>query len=360
MKAAMIRAFTEGAGDIRIEEVPVPQPGPGQVRARMLLCPVNPSDLNFVRGTYYRALERIVWNQGRTDPGQPVYFDAARRTACPRPPYALGLEGVGIVDACGSGFLAKRLLGKRVAVAAGPPNGTWQEFTLVDARRAFTMPGGFADDQAAMFLANPISAYVMVREVLGVSRGSWVLLTAAGSALGKSIVRLGRRQGFHTICVVRSAANTAELAALGADAVVETSRQDLVSEVARITNRRGVQYALDCVGGDLAADVVRCLGLDGHLVVYGTLSDAPFEIAVRDLMMPCARVSGFYLGNWMAQQTPVKLLGILRKVRRLAVEGVFQTQVTEVFPLERVAAAIDAATAPGRTGKVLLRIGTLD
>ena len=358
MKSARVAAFTDDPADIRIEDVPVPEPAAGEVRVRMLLSPVLPSDLYFAGGTYYRALERVIWNQGRPAADAAVYFDPERTTVCPVPPYALGREGVGIVEECGSGFLAKRLLGKRVAVAGGPPNGTWQESVVVNAKRAVVVPDRIDDEQAAMFLANPISACALVRDVLRVPRGAWLLLTAAGSTLGKGIVRMGRRDGFRTLCVVRSDANTEQLRALGADVVVDTSRDDLVAEVARITGGQGVRYALDCVGGELAADVVRCLGLGGHLVLYGTLATGPIPVAVRDLMMPMARVSGFYLGNWLSQQSPLKMLGLLRTVRKLALEGVFETQVTDTFPLDEVSQAVTTAIAPGRTGKVMLRIGS--
>ena len=357
MKSARLDAFAQQTGDIRIVDVPVPEPGPGQVRVRMLLSPVNPSDLNFVHGTYHAALERIIWNQRRPTSDARVYYDPAHANPCPIPPYALGGEGVGIVDACGSGFLARRLRGQRVAIAGGPPNGTWQEYTLADAKRAVVVPESVPDEQAAMFFVNPLTAYVLVREVLRVRRDDWLLLTAAGSALGKSIVRLGRRDGFRTICVVRSGANSAELAALGASAVIETNRQDLVAEVARITGDRGVLHALDCVGGELAGRVVRCLGLGGRLVIYGTLGDSPLQIPGRDLMMPAARISGFLLPVWMAQQSPLKLLGMLRTVRRLTVEGIFHTEVGATYALEQVNAAIAASLVPGRTGKVMLRLG---
>jgi NADPH2:quinone reductase len=359
MKSARVHAFTLRPDDIRIEEAPVPEPSHGQVRVRMLMCPVHPSDFHYVRGIYYQALERVIWNKGRTAADPRVCFDPRRTTECPVPPYTLGGEGVGIVDSCGGGLLAMRLVGKRVAVAGGgPPNGVWAEFAIVHARRAVVVHDSVPDDQAAMYLVNPIAAYVMVNEVLKVPRDSWLLLTAAGSALGKSVVRIGKRDGFRTICVVRSDANTPELTALGADAVIETDRADLITEVARLTAGQGVRSALDCVGGQLASEVVRCLGLNGRLVVYGTLADKPIEIPARYLMMPLAQVSGFYLGNWMAQQSPLKLLGVLRAVRRLTAEGLFRTEVSETYPLERVSAAVAASLKPGRTGKVMLRIGS--
>jgi len=356
MKSARVYAFTEDPGDVRIEEVPMPEPGPGQVRVRMLMSPVNPSDLNFLRGTYHSALERIIWNQESSGRGQSVSFDPDHDTQCPVPPYALGGEGVGVVDACGPGFLARRLRGKRVAIAGGPPCGTWQEYVVVDAKRAVALPSSIPDEQAAMFFINPITAYVLIRDVLEVPRNGWVLITAAGSALGKSVVRMGRRDGFRTICVVRSGANTKELKALGADAVIETDHQDLIREVARITGGRGAGYALDCVGGQLAGQVVRCLGLDGRLVIYGTLANSPLQIPGRDLMMPVAHIEGFLLPTWMAQQSPLKLLGVLRAVKKLTLAGVFHTDVAETYPLDQVAAAVDAALKPGRTGKVMLKL----
>lgn len=356
MKAVRLDHFTSDPADIRIEDVPMPEPGAGQVRVRMMLSPVNPSDLNFVRGTYYDALARIVWNQPRNGARPPVSFDPGHQNACPMPPYTLGGEGVGRVDACGSGFLARRLRGKRVAVASGPPEGTWQEYVVVDAKRAVALPDSIPDEQAAMFFVNPITAYVMIHEVLEVPRGGWVLLTAAGSAVGKSIVRLGARAGFRTICIVRSSANTAELTALGANAVIETDTQDIVTEVARLTQGRGAGYALDCVGGELAAQVVRCLGLNGRLVIYGTLANSPMAIPGRDLMMPVAGIEGFLLPNWMSQQSPLKLLSVVRAVKKLTVAGVFHTEVTEKFPLEQAAAAVSATLRAGRTGKVMLQI----
>ena len=352
MKAARLSHFSHDPATIRVEQVPMPEPGPGQVRVRMLFSPVNPSDLNFLHGTYHSALQRMIWNKGQTT----VCYDPQRRVVCPVPPYTLGGEGVGVVDACGSGWLARRLLGKRVAIACAPPAGCWQEYSLAEAKKSVVMPADIPDHQAAMFFVNPLAAYVMIREVLRVRPGDWVAVSAAGSALGKSVVRLGKLYGFKTLCVVRSDSNSAELLALGADAVVETDHQDLLSEVWRITGGKGVQHALDCVGGHLAGELVQCLGMNGHLLVYGTLSGKPLEVPGRDLMMPLTRISGFFLSNWLALQSPLKLLAILRSVKKLTQAGIFQSEVTQVFPLEQVADAVAAATASGRTGKVLLSL----
>ena len=193
MKSARVHTFTQRPDDIRIDEVPLLEPAHGQIRVRMLMCPVHPSDFHYVRGIYYQALERVIWNQGRTAADPRVCFDPGRSIECPVPPYTLGAEGVGIVDSTGGGFLAKRLVGKRVAVGGGgPPNGVWQDFAIVNARRAVVVPDSLPDEQAAMYLANPISTYVMVKEVLQVPRNSWLLVTAAG--LGARQERGSHRQ----------------------------------------------------------------------------------------------------------------------------------------------------------------------
>lgn len=355
MKSVQIDAFGTDLSCLVVREAAMPEPGPGQVRVRMLKAPVNPSDLNFVHGTYHQALQRVVWNHGR---GDRPSFDPTHSAPCPVPPYALGGEGVGRVEAAGGGLLAKRLVGKRVALASGPPHGTWQEFTLADAKKCVPLPADIDDEQGAMFFVNPLTAYVLAREVLKVPPGAWLLVTAAGSALGKSMVRLGKQYGYRTLCVVRGSGHTAGLKALGADAVVETDTQDLVAEVHRITQGQGVGYAMDCVGGDLAAQALRCLGLNGHLVLYGTLANAPMPLVVRDLMMPVARVTGFLLPNWLGQQSLLKRIGIVRAVTRLTRAGMFHTEVTDHFPLAEVQAAVTAATQPGRSGKVMLTIGS--
>ena len=356
MKSTHLREFTQNTGDIEIIDVAKPEPGPGQVCVRMSLSPVNPSDLNYVHGTYHSALQRIIWNQQAGAEGE-VFFDPGHSTPCPAPPYALGGEGLGIVDSVGSGFMARRLAGKRVAIAAPPPNGVWKEYVVVDAMKAVPLPDAIPDDQGAMFFVNPFTAYVMTREVLSVPRDQWLLVTAAGSALGKSVVRLGKLYGFKTLCVVRSDSNSDALRELGADAVVETNQQDLVRSVSDVTSGQGVGYAIDCVGGELTADVIRCLGLGGRLLVYGTLANSPVSVPLRDLMMPGAEMSGFLLPNWLAAQSKLRLLGVLRTVKRLMAEGLFDTEVTETYALDQVSEAIAAATRPGRTGKVMLRIG---
>lgn len=352
MRSVQIDRLSDGLDRVRVLDVPVPEPGPGQLRVRMRLSPVNPSDLNFIRGDYIRALERLVWNHGE----EQLCYDPARTQPSPRPPYSLGGEGVGVVEACGPGVPEAAFLGKRVAVIAGPPMGAWQDHTIVAAQRALPVPDALNDETAAMFIVNPLTAYALIHEVLRVRPGTWLLQDAAGSALAKMVIRMSKLGGFRSINLVRGSTHRAALEALGADVIVDTESQVVIDEVVRATGGRGVEYALDCVGGDLAAQMLRCLTLDGHMVVYGTLADSPIHLPSRDMMMPVTRMSGFFALNWLALQPPDALPRIFGAVVKLALQGVFETLVDGVYPLEQARAAIEASLVKGRTGKILLRI----
>ena len=306
MKSVQIDQLADGFSQVRVVETSVPEPGPGQVRVRMQLSPVNPSDLNYIRGDYLRSLERLIWNRSQ----HVLCDDPARTRPSPTPPYALGGEGLGVVDACGPGVPEAALAGKRVAVIAGPPMGSWQEYTVLAARSVLPVPDSITDELAAMLVINPLSAYAMVHEVLAVRPDTWLLQSAAGSALAKMVVRMSKVTGFRTINLIRSEAHRPALEALGADVVINTESLDLRDEVARITAGRGVDYAMDCVGGDVAAQMLQCLTLGGHMVVFGTLANTPITLPSRDMMMPATRLSGFFAGSWLALQEPASIPGI--------------------------------------------------
>jgi len=300
MKAIRINTLTsQGFDHVNVEEVEPINPGRGQVRVRMLYSPVNPSDHNFIHGTYSDALGRLAWNHGQDR----FTFDPERKEPIATPPYTLGGEGIGMVEAHGGGFMAKRLMGKRVAVAAGPPQGTWQESVVVDARRALSLPENVSDQQGSMFFVNPISACVMVHKVLQVQRGGVLLQTGAAGAVGQMVIALSKRTGFKTINLVRSEAGAQTVRELGGDYVIFEQDRDMRRQILTASGGKGVQYALDCVGGDLLSSLFSVLTVQGKMLLYGTLGGASSSLMSRDLMMPMASVNGFLLPAWLKHQS---------------------------------------------------------
>jgi NADPH:quinone reductase-like Zn-dependent oxidoreductase len=329
MKAAVWDRWGDPAEVLEVRDVPAPQPGHGQVRVRMLACPINPSDLMTVRGLYGRR---------------------------PNLPATPGYEGVGVVEA-GFGLLARLRRGRRVAVLNGE-GGNWAEQVVVPAKQVVPVPAAIPDEQAAAFFVNPASALVMVRYVLRVPAGEWLLQTAAGSALGRMVVRLGKRYGFRTLNVVRRSAQAEELRREGAETVVATDAESLADRVKELTEGKGVRFAMDPVGGPLASEAIKTLGRGGRLLLYGTLSGEPLTFDPRTLMVGQKRVEGFWMSEWVRDQNPLTMLRLFGRVTRLIREGVLTSEFGATFPLDEIKAAVRQAEQPGRQGKVLLRIGT--
>lgn len=329
MKRVVFDRFGPPAEVLRVQDdVPAPQPGPGEVLVRMLASPVNPSDLMYVSGKY--GLK-------------------------PTLPATPGFEGVGIVEATGGGILGWLRKGKRVSVISDRV-GNWAEYTVTKARQVVPVPAEMSDEQAASFFVNPATAVAMTQHVLKITRGAWLLQSAAGGELGKMVIRLGHKFVFRTINVVRRREQVEELKKLGADHVVVESDGPITEQVRKLVPD-GVRYAIDPVGGETGSQVIAALAHGGRCLLYGSLSDEPVSVHPRYLIGNDLRVEGFWLGAWAKQQGVLTMLKLFRRVRALMREGVLQTQFAATYPIEQVAKAVEHAATPGKGGKVLLKIG---
>ena len=331
MKSIRLERFGLPAEVLRVQELPAPAPASGQARVRMTMAPINPSDLMVVRGQYGRL---------------------------PQLPATPGFEGVGVVEAVGGGFLAKLRgirPGRRVAVLHGH-GGTWQEHVALTVRQLVPLPDDLPDEQAAGFFVNPATALVMIQHVLEVPAGAWLLQTAAASALGKMIIKLGKHMGFRTINVVRRPDHAEELRKLGGDAVICTQAEDIEKRVQEITGGKGVPFALDAVGGGMGLGAVKALGHGGRMLVYGTLSGDPIPLDPRLIMVGQKTIEGFWLSEWVKRQGVFKMLKLFRQITRLMQADILTTPVQATFELDQVKDAVTLAETPGRHGKVLLRM----
>ena len=331
MKAVVFDRFGEPAEVLQVRDVPTPEPGPGEVRVRMLASPINPSDLLVVRGRY---------------------------GVLPELPSTPGFEGVGVVDKLGPGFdpIGWWAMGKRVAVINGA-GGNWAEYAVIPSRQARPFPSDIPDEQVACGFVNPATVLAMVRKVLKVPKGAWLLQSAAGSELGKMIIRLGKHDGFRTVNVVRRSEAKAELEALGADAVISSSEGPIPEQVRAAAGPSGVKYALDPVGGDTGTGVFESLATESRMLCYGTLSAEPIRVDPRRMISGKRVLEGFWLGHWMRAQGIPASLAHFRAIASMIRNKVLASQIGETFDLTRIGEAVTAAEAKGRGGKVLLRCG---
>jgi NADPH:quinone reductase len=324
MKSVRFSEFGNPAEVLRVEDVARPEPGPGQVLVRMRARPINPSDLLMVQGLY---------------------------GSLPQLPATPGLEGMGEVAAVGGG-VTHLSAGQRV-IPLGVA-GTWQEYLLAGAAQVLPVPDAVSDQTAAQFVVNPLTAWIMTVEELGLKPGEWLLQTAAGSTLGRVVLQLARLRGFKTINVVRRRAQAEELKALGADEVISTDDEDLVERVKEITGPAGLTKAIDAVGGQTGGAVVRALGRGGVVLVYGLLSMEPMPVDSGRMIFTTSTIRGFWLGDWFRTAPAESQQAVTAELLRLMATGEVVPPVEAEYPLSEVLTAIEHSVRPGRGGKVLL------
>ncbi len=253
-------------------------------------------------------------------------------------------------------MLGKLLVGKRVALLNGI-NGNWQERTTVLAKQAVPLPKSLPAEQGATFFVNPTTAFAMTRRVLAVPSGDWLLQDGGSrSELGKMIVRLGKRFGFKTLNVVRRAEQAEALKSLGANAVVvfrsrPATRRRFAERSASNYWRTRRAIRDDPVGGATGSAVVKCLAPGGRMLVYGTLSPEPLSFSPRDLMTPGASIEGFWLARWLPQLCLIAKLKLIRTVSGMISRGCADSQIGEVFPLDRVQRRRSRGGSTGTDGK---------
>jgi len=328
MKAVVYEQFGDPAEVLHVRDVPEPTPGPGQVLVRMLASPIGPADFLTVRGLY------------------------GHRPELPATP---GTEGVGVVES-GRGLLGRLRVGKRVAVI-NETGGNWQEKVVVPAVRVVPLSPQMPDDQGATFFVNPATAFILTRLVLKVPPRAWLLQTAAGSNLGRMVIRLGRHFGFRTINVVRRREQAEELLQAGGDAAIATEFESIEDRVQALTGGAGVPFALDAVGGATGSAVASSLARGGRLLVFGTLAEEPLSLPSRMLFLGVKRIEGFWLSDWARRQSILTLMQLFRRVQDLISKGVLTSEIGPAFSLDDIQGAVRQALAPGRSGKVLLRMG---
>ncbi|MBL8559512.1 MAG: quinone oxidoreductase [Hyphomonadaceae bacterium] len=247
MKAVRI-SQTGGPDVIRFEEVAAPQAGAGEIVIRQRAIGVN-------------------------------FIDTYHRTGLyPIPtPSGLGLEGAGEVIEVGAG-VTRFKVGDRAGFCSGPI-GAYAEMHAVPAARAVTIPDGVSDDIAAASMLKGMTARYLLKRTYPLKAGEFAIVHAAAGGVGQIAVQWAAHIGAVVIAVVGSAAKGEIARTLGANHVIDTSKEDIVKRVREITNGEGAHVSYDSVGKDTfqaSLDSLRPLGM---FVSFGNASGAapPFD-----------------------------------------------------------------------------------
>jgi NADPH:quinone reductase-like Zn-dependent oxidoreductase len=289
----------------------------------MLARAVNPSDHVTISGAY------------------------ASRTSLPFVP---GFEGVGVVEEAGPG-VTECAPGDRVLPIGSA--GAWQDVKVAEARWCFPAPPDLPDEQAAMSYVNPLTAWLMLTERGVPAPGTRVAVDAAGSAIGRMLIRMANRCGIRPVAVIRSAAARPLLDGLDLDCVIDAGAEPLAEALRRVGAGRGFDLALDAVGGPCGEALALAVRPGGRFVHYGLLSGRPLP---ADLPRRRAdiRFELFWLRQWVHAQSRETLAARLAEVGRLVAEGVAASPVEARYELRDLREALHHSLRAGRVGKIVV------
>lgn len=328
MQAMLLR--THGASEVlEVARLPVAQPGPGQILVENATCALNFID--------------IIARKGELPPTVQLPL-----------PFIPGVEGAGVVSACGAGVddLAP---GDRVAWLGTLGSGAYGQYSLVDARYAVKLGDTIALEVAAAVPVNYLTAQHMLVNLGGAKAGDWVLVHAAAGGVGTAILQLARRLGLRTIASV-STDKLAYAREQGATEVIDYRRESLPERVATITGS-GVQLSLNPVAGASLATDLAMLAPLGQIIVFGFLGGPPDGTLATTLMPHFGKSPGLRLSDLYTyyHADPVAFGRDMAQVFSWLERGEIQPVLHEVVPLTQASRAHDALENGEVRGKLVLR-----
>jgi len=343
MRAVVVRRY--GAPEVlEVQQVPDPQPKPGEVLIRIRAIGVNFADLLARMGLY---------------PGTP------------KPPFVPGLEVAGVVEKVAEGD--RRAGDERFqpgdAVTAIAHFNAYAEWIVVPAKEVYRLPPGMRFEDGAAIPVNYMTAYHSMFVMGNLQPGDRVLIHGAAGGVGIAAVQLARARGLVTFGTA-GPAKQEYLRKIGVDHPIDYQKSDFV-EVVRKFAPDGIEMVMDPIGGKSLARGQQCLGPTGRLVVYG-LSEAAGTSGKRSLvsgLKALAQTPRFHPLKMMSQNLAVigvslgameSRLPLLRReiddIFKLYADGKIKPVIAKTFPLEQAAAAHQYIHDRKNIGKVILSV----
>lgn len=320
MKAIQIHE-TGGPEVLRLVELPIPQPGPGQVLIRVESTGVNFIEIYFRKGVYKAAL-----------------------------PLTLGTEAAGTVEELGpgvTGFAAGEL------VASVSVLGSYAEYALVPAAQLVRVPAGLTPEQAAAGMLQGMTAHYLTRSTFPLKAGETALVHAGAGGVGLLLIQMAKRVGARVITTVSTPAKAELAREAGADEVIFYTEQDFEAEIKKLTGGKGVDVVYDSVGKTTFESSLNCLRPRGLLALFGASSGPvpPFDL------IQLSGKGSLYITRptlWHYVATRQELEWRAGDVLGWAARGELKLRTELMYPLAEAAQAQTDLAERKTTGKILL------
>jgi NADPH2:quinone reductase len=317
MKTIRIDQFG-GPEVLRLEEIPDPQPGPGQVLIRVKAIGVNPVDTYIRSGAYGK---------------RPL-------------PYTPGSDAAGVVERLGEG-VDRFKIGDRV-YTSGTLTGAYAEMTLAKAPDVYPLPDKISFAQGAAVGVPYGTAFRALFQRAHAISGETVLIHGASGGVGLAATQLARAYGMTVIGTAGSPRGQKLAAEQGAHQVLDHHAPNYLERIPALTGGRGVDIILEMLSNVNLGKDLPLLAQKGRVVVIG--SRGPVEMNPRDTMSRDAAILGMSLAN----ATERELATIHAALFAGLENGTLRPVVGREFPLAEAAQAHEAVMAPGAYGKIVL------
>ncbi len=315
-----------GPEQMQLIELPVGEPGPGQIRIRHQAIGLNFIDVYQRSGLYTLPM-----------------------------PLTLGMEGAGIVEAVGEGVTHLQV-GDRAAYASNPP-GSYSQARVMPALAVCKLPDDIGFDTAAAMMLKGLTAQYLLRRTLpvqGLQPGDHILWHAAAGGVGLIACQWARALGYQLIATAGSDEKCALALANGAAHAINYRVEDFAARVQEITGGQGVKVVYDSVGKDTWEKSLECLRPLGLMTSFGNASGpvppfAPAILAPKSLYLTRATLFTHIATRESCQQMADELFEVVRS-------GQVKIHIAQRFPLSEVQAAHRALEARQTTGSTILTL----
>jgi NADPH2:quinone reductase len=324
MRAWRVESYGEPATALRQAETPPPEPGPRQLRVRVLAAPANFPDVLLCRGEY----------QVRPDL-----------------PFTPGVEACGEVVAVGS-EVAGLAVGDRVVGSCVLPHGSFATEALMESAVTFPAPAGLDDAEASGFVIAYQTGWFALHERARLQPGETLLVHAAAGGVGTAAVQLGKAAGARVVAVVGGAAKAEVARRCGADVVVDRHTDDVVAVVKEVTGGRGADVVFDPVGGDAYAQSAKSVAFEGRIVVVGFASGTMPSPPLGHALVKNYAILGLHWGLY-AQVDPARVRAAHEQLVRLVAEGAVAPVVGERVPFDGLAQGVQRLADGVTVGRVV-------
>ncbi len=329
--ARIIRFHETGSSSVlKIETLPLTEPGPDEVRIKTQAFGLNRAEIMFRNGAYL---------------------------VNPTFPSRIGYEASGIIDSIGSN-ITEFQIGDRVSTIPAlsmSEYGVYGESVTLNANAVAKYPAKLSPIEGTAIWMQYLTAYGALIDIGKLSKNQTVLITAASSSVGIAAIQIAKSQGVKTIATTRGASKVQSLIDAGADHVIQTDNENLSEKALSLTNDHGVDLVFDPIGGPILEELAMATKQGGLIIEYGALDENPTPYPLFTAIGKGLKIQGYTLFE-ITQGDQTRLNAAKNFVIEGLESGKLKPVIDRTFSLDQIKEAHDHLESNEQIGKIVVTV----